>query len=1129
MTRITSGPFVSVLPSPWTDIDRDPRARARTPQGALVSLAEPPFGAENQSLESVLLERVARCATPMPAHVSAKRLQYVDDAVERLMPFDTLTDDPSNGPGRVLRDWTDQDEAATRLLTAAVDLIVALDQRDEVPTTDGEVLQEAVHLLLALGQPALLGRLAQLRGLNSFFFEVGLNPRSASVLERIGASWPPEAAVSITLDPGLSTPCMIGMRAFLQCPTSLSVHVRAGGTRDVNAARELAETIGRRPLAQLTLDIHELSTDLLQALVGVQACTLCIRPSRLFKALHGPSAPSATNPLAEGTVAAYQDAAFELVRKSGARVIRLPQSHLEGNFCARLLAINDHWDAVELNLSRPSAARDWLIAGRQTIGELALTAWTGNGAADVADLLAWEAKNRVLVLRRCCIEPIRTLGRFLLPDADPQALVNYLKAPTSPLVNPMASHITVSLQGTILATKLGAFKQAGLESRLIRGAVAYCVRAQPALGLKMFDALVALDMQPRQPSQQDWEKLGSRYATTWLKGGPQTATLGGFAAAPGWPAPTSVAAVDGAHVAPAAGVSSAATTPAQTHLVDLVTPSTPQRLEEVTEGYEALVESCSQLDARFKARKDAFGLVLGLLQEGTFDVGVLNAKNVATELANHLLQGRQGKILSHIVQHAPGPRVWRLDAIDADVVAEIAKLQRWPEDPACRCDLRIGTELGLEDLQRLADFVADMKPEQLTVRLAVYPYAKPEMVARIVNAHPGVALSLHCWGKGIPAAEPLVNLLGSLKVPLRALVVDGPRLEEATPILAITALIRDCSVTRLEAIHCAPAFEDEVLSCVPWDSLKLSCSTRPPELFAAGKVSARQLHIVAPSQDSLVSTVVETMIATCKGLNAVVIEGAAVQALSLARALDRNRGVRSFDAALATASQAHANEALTIFRRNTSIARVNLRALTLVGSGLAALTLSFNGELAQLVTRNRLRHPALLRGEAANSLVQEFAGGNRGQAGQLLEDMLEPADVLALSLTNKAAYARSRQPWEREIDRLAALFSATTGGAAFKEQLVWQLTHLDGEFTEISDTVPSAHMPADTVMQKVTVMQSAGVPNGAIVQALGRALSLDKDASRDLLEAMLVMGALPSDVWLKEVLDIELDDMGVPL
>ncbi|MDO9434324.1 hypothetical protein [Hydrogenophaga sp.] len=1254
MTRIAAGPLVCApRTQPPASIQEQP-GRARTPQGALVSLAEPPFGAENQSLEAVLLERVARCATPMPANVSAKELQHVNDAVERRMPFDTLTEDPGNGPGPVLRDWTDQDEAATRLLTDAVDVILALDQRDDVPTTtDGVVLQEAVHLLLALGQPALLRRLAQLNVSSHMDFQVGLNPRSVSVLERIGASWPSEASVSITLDSGLSTACVHALRAFLLRPTSLSVHVRASGTRDTNAAREFAQLVGQRPLAQLTLDIHEWSTELLQAMLGVKAATVCIRASRLLKKPDPSRSPTAAHPLAEDLVLAYQDAAFELVRKSGARAIQLPQSHLEGAFCARLLAMNTHWDAVELNLSKPSAAKDWLIAARQTIVQLALTSWTGKGAADMADLLAWAEKNRVsslvfhdtvnvrhvadglrmrllksthvfesieacfacdaedadvwdtnrdvpaygvlqAVLSRmeallnnplvtslrhtspaalqndrpspqvgglipdevrdtlhaqgdsnrgvparqrladCWRSTIQTLGTHLFADADIDIddFMSYLMLPVSPLLEPIGALEKLPHFEEALAFKLAMFKRCGLDTRLIHGAVAHCVRERPAMGLEMVDALVAVGLQSRQLTAQDWSHLGARYAMAWIGGGLEGDEVHGGGAGAGTSTPPSSAALPGARMAPEPVLHPhEALLMPRTNPMALVTPSTPQALEDATRAYEEFVRAADDDVERVTGKHDALRLVLQLLQFGTFDPKVLDSDKVANELARHLLHNGHGTILKHIIHHTHKPRVWRLDATDAGRVADIARLRPWPTDPACQCDLFVGTSLGREDLARLADFAARVKPEQLTVRLDAFAYPEPEQVTHIVNARPGIALALRGMHEGrLPEARPLVALLAAVNVPLRALAMEGPGMGGEALGHAVIDLIRTCNVSRLDMLDTESDLTHAVLSCRHWEWLKVEGVFQASAPFVAGRVSARELHLVAPPQlHKFGPMACTTMVATCKGLHTVVFDGAAVNALHLAQGLDGNRGVRSVEAPLATSSDADASEALKILRRNTSIVRVKWRDTTRVGKGLMPLKPGFHAALAQLVTRNRLRHSASLRGQAVNSLTFTVARRDLGRLGQQLEDMLDPEDILALSRTNKAAYARSRLPWEREIDRLAALFFAAASGVAFQEQLVLQLTQLDVDFLELAGTEPFADTTANTVLEKVAAMMGAGVPREAVVQALGRALSLDKDASMAYLEAMLVMGALPSEVWLKEVLGIEAGHPGVPL
>lgn len=86
--------------------------------------------------------------------------------------------------------------------------------------------------------------------------------------------------------------------------------------------------------------------------------------------------------------------------------------------------------------------------------------------------------------------------------------------------------------------------------------------------------------------------------------------------------------------------------------------------------------------------------------------------------------------------------------------------------------------------------------------------------------------------------------------------------------------------------------------------------------------------------------------------------------------------------------------------------------------------------------------------------------------------------------------------------------------------LVTQLTGMDPDFPELSGTAPTEETAASTVLEKVLVMQAAGLPQEAIVQAVGRALDKDRASSQAYLQALAVLHAFFADTWLKKVMGI---------
>ncbi len=322
-------------------------------------------------------------------------------------------------------------------------------------------------------------------------------------------------------------------------------------------------------------------------------------------------------------------------------------------------------------------------------------------------------------------------------------------------------------------------------------------------------------------------------------------------------------------------------------------------------------------------------------------------------------------------------------------------------------------------------------------------------------------------------------------------------------------------------VGCSAALTTAAAQCRNWNVLDLDFDDALEQVFNGGRVSAERLSIGTSAANGRAAAV-EVPVGQCKGLKSLVCGW--VDLLSLARGLDQNRSVQSVEAGLVAASLQDERDALAILERNTSITNFELRKWDLQW-GPPPTTEWFNKQLAQRIARNRWRLPL----QSSTELSKAFGWSMRAELRDAVGHMgpwLDHGDFLALSQTSKAAYIGSRRPWQIQVDRLADLF-VLKDADRFKSDLVRQLKDIDPTFATPERTAPLAQWTVDTVSQKAAVMQSLGVPDIAIGQALDRAIKKDPAFMGIYLKVMQELGASRVDRWLQEMVGIDVRATGL--
>ncbi|MDO9434328.1 hypothetical protein [Hydrogenophaga sp.] len=738
------------------------------------------------------------------------------------------------------------------------------------------------------------------------------------------------------------------------------------------------------------------------------------------------------------------------------------------------------------------------------------------------------------------------IGGYLLRDDHHDArLIRYLKETASALIPKRADQEAGPSFVWHLEGKLQVLQSWPVDPWLIKGAVAHCVSMNRSMGPRMCQALMRTGFARREPSPATWDRLGTLFSQTWLsESGGMKDVLGQVAPpAPSDPlVPLPVSPTTGAAVARRAAARTAlAQLPPRVNPLSLVVPGDAQTLAALVHDF-VVARDFFNAPANFRqGTLSAIDLVLTLLEDGTFDPARARNLAVSAELASMLQFRGQGKMLKHLVDHTPAPCLWPVEVDTDTAIASLNDLMPWPQRGGGKCALTVWWNTPSHDGTKIVAFAGTVPSHRLQLAVEPRQYLDPTIVTKIIAAHPGMHLKL-LGGYGDVNVASTVDLLHAVRLTaLKSLVFENIDSSDEALIQAAAALVKTSGVKVLSVHNCTPAFTHALLSCRDWASLSLTVHTGLSQPFEEGKVSAEKLTVrciesvnVPMLNGDKFEREYEAMVVHCRDLKVLDFPDAPIDVVSLSRCLKGDRllpcRLQSVAAALWMDLPEETIEAIRLLRQNTSLVQIFIREMPIRKE--LRLPPEFLHELFKLATRNRLRHPMLSAIGAGKGFGHSFEIAAMTEIGEIIGRYLSPRDVAALSFTSKAAYIGARLPWEVEIDRLARLLTLADP-ADFKAKLVLQLGSLTMAFKTLSGAAPPASMLVNTLAEKVAFMQAMSVPDGAIGQALGRALiaalKTDRASARAYMEAMVSVAApsVPAQTWLREVMDIEVKPRAV--
>lgn len=1011
----------------------------------------------------------------------------------------------------LLRDWvsinramTPQDKSAP-LWDAAVEIILALDQHDQTPDITPATCEVTAGFLLALGQAQLLRRLAELNSSFEFVLDVKSHSDGAEALARIGASWPPEVGVSLAMDADLASEALSNLNAFVQHLARLSLHVTAHGVVEESQARAMQQMVGKRRLQALSLNIDPLSTPIVQALSGIRADSICIVHAPPNARVASASAQTATR----DQIAAYQNAVAELVCHCAAGVLRLPQSHLNVDLSVRLLASHGHWETVEFSMANGVPILEWLRTGKKSVDRLELNHWARSRLLSLDHLLALAEKNRVHTIVFHDVVDLDDLSKAL--DKHLLRSTYVFECIEACFVVDHSDGDSDSSDSDSSDIDEDSARDGAFEREVVR----------PLLSNPMVVTLrhKPLEELPHDPGRSTQgvpidNELQSRLDATSVQNRlvPLSERLSKVQRA------VEMRRLDAIQVV-ASSLFARNDSSERLDQLDALPLAfyCPQGSFDDMPVFEPGIEGSFEL-------LEWFGLPEWLVQ-GALAQCVHDHPEMCPEIAGVLmgsnpleLELASGKALG---QDALRATSWLSEdemARPGGMSTDVARLMAPPSHPDPNAGVPDAGD-GVEAAALAAEVVDEAKND---VVIALQRPADAEALKTIIGSLPGLRLTLTRGGKtvnfgAIATVVQCVQTTALAELRLSDLNNDDKRL-----VSGMVQVIANTGVKTLGISDCSPALTQAAVTSRRWTSLGVQISRANEELFASGQVFAEELCLSFQRRPVLYESAhVEAMVAHCQALKSVRIESRNVNALSLARALERNRSVESVKAALNARNIEEWIDAMDIFWRNRSLVRLDV-------SGSIHMPLWFQHTVRQLETRNRLFHPDLVAIGSGIGLGYGVAGLDGRLVGGYIGSMLEPADVEALSRVNKAAYWASRRPLEDEIARLGTLLGIQDPDE-FKAGLVRLLAHLHKRFPGLSGTAPTDEMPADTPLERVAVMRVAGVPDFVIGQALRHALKADLASSRLYLDAMMAVGAYPAQQWLRDVAGIDLKAQGVPM
>lgn len=983
------------------------------------------------------------------------------------------------------------------LAADAVEAIQALDTLDDIQHVDEAVCSVAAQMLFELGQARLLCRLLECRPVH-VELDVWNDTDRVDTLSRIGASWPPEASVDLRLSTQMSAMAYVSLHEFLDRPNELSIRLKDGTTRNEFASGAVAQALKCRPLNMLALDTQGFTHAGMEDLVGVQAAAVVL---------------SAFVPSSDPQEQRKEYAALiDLLRHSGASTLAVDGAAIPDDVAAHLLVCRSKW--AHVTVGSVKTLQEWHAMSLGKGGKVGRAGqvdirFPGAGLGALDELLS--------AVRAVGANSLRIFGGVHLVTAMEAMEVYAHRHGSDGLLDRFSAHFTVS-DNTLMEWLVG-------QHRYLRRCLALVHEPEqgvfPFPGSRSIDADTAARLHainPMDPSifrnddgpitlarSMRNPPMGER-----MEPGVASASASLTSSSPGpWPSAVQ-----------------------RTRQV----PDATQWVEPNTEAGVAQLRAFLQEGHNGPARTMAARAVLNVLDHGVGGVE-LRDTTIRYEVARLLLEAKQPKLLLHI---APTESSWRFEARFQREAAEIASLAPWPDNTACT--VVVMSSLRGAGIARMAPFARQVSPAQWTLFFEMDAPTDSSVWAsleNLVHACKGLSVGLSVHPEYAPNDSDWTGLIGFLTriqgIPVRELQLNAMTGVPEEVGKALVATVQDCDIQHLSIRDVADTLARRVMTCRAWKRLWIGPTKAMADAVRAGGVRAEtlRLNLWLGDWDGL-----KALFAHCEGVTAVELNERPVNVLALAELLNQNRSITTVTCGLWANGPDEFEQALALAQRNRSLTSiVNDEDVIHFANQAPQLDAISWMRLAQATNLHRFQHPEQLGPGAARGFAVSL--GQRDGAGNVYRDMfqhlsrfLDLSDSVALASTTKSAYADFRRAMEKEIDQLAALLRPGVSLDAFQKGL-------QGAAGGLVLTPGLAPMHPDRLLrEKLAELDRAGVPNGLLIQIIGRRMeslfaqadseqrTLNRDEGRhlwELLEGLSAHGAIDPRVWREKGLGINVN------
>ncbi|MDO9438225.1 hypothetical protein [Hydrogenophaga sp.] len=744
---------------------------------------------------------------------------------------------------------------------------------------------------------------------------------------------------------------------------------------------------------------------------------------------------------------------------------------------------------------------------------------------------------------------IQILGNLLAANRTVSELVNYAKEPSSWLVpikdlTRAVANANIDRDSTSLEDKVLCLQWMDLRAGLVKSVLEKTLADDPQCAQLMCEALIWRGHTSRPLTDKYWQDVGRKHTTRWISSDMNQVIL--MEVSPPLLLDTSNA-------------------PAPTPRFDLLPAADPSLLV-IPAGAHTLQRLLDRLAAQTLDPANAQSplvlaacRVIGRVLKGLSLPSNVMTGTVCGAVAAQLLQLGQWKLLQHLLPISP---IWPLQLVTPMSFTTLKQMAKWP-DPASECHLPVHAHFPLETIRTVLQFGSSVAPDKLLLKVGVGEQVDPDSLNAIkeyVTSRPGMSLFL-ALDKQVHVLESVgeqliafVNGLGSIS--LRGLSLqDFEALPEKME-QALVAAVKGWRIAKLQMLNCGDNLARQLLADRHWDAINLPASDSMANWFKAGMVSATKLVCPVEGVDALANF--EVMVASCKGLEAIDVQGGSINGLAMANLLDKNRRIT---AAKCLPTMSHPDEGpamLSVLRRNTDILSFEVsREGARPPWAPRLLDARTMRQIGKRTTSNRLLHARLVALGAGRGFGMGMGKGGLDttyrDVGQHIGSFLDLPSALSLSATHKAAFAGSRHALETEIDSLADLLkpavetaigaasdapkpaSASDGTTYLQFSAAMKAMAASGMLAgplQSTDRSKTGHM----VLERVLQLRKAGVPDDILGRAIGRRLdallhaapgkerTLSEQACgelRSLVESLAYIGVIPARQWLRETYGID--------